>query len=261
MFKSISIAIVILTTCLFNENLLLASETKLNNELSVNHDLYLEALRIYDIAKNGNARMQFELAYILLNCKLINTVRDMPNRYNDHHVAIDMQNWWLTRCMGFTNENIQFFGDSEGWFTKSAEGGYAPAVVLKLSEDNKFDRTTENLLKLHKALRTKNHHVMGIIGSASSSTEAIVAWQLLECDYGLDCSNTSKEIWRFSLTAYCTLEHAQGNPCDTDLTYLEYVQRKYPQDIYKEIMNKKLVLKNSIENRLISELTWKQLLD
>ena len=231
------------------------------NEYGDKFDLYYFALEIHGLAIDGDPQKQFELAYTILMCESYIALRDMPMRYNDHPLVIEVQDWWLSRCAGFDLDNIAMLGDAKEWIEKSAIGGYAPAQILSFFQEENFIRTEDKLTKLHQAIMEKQHSVFSIVGTLSNNNETIFAWSLLSCDYGLDCSGTSKELWRIGALASCTLKSYSNESCDTNMTFTEYLKENQSQDKFQKIMNKKNELKDIIESGLISELTWEMVLD
>ncbi len=247
------------------ENYSIPEDMSIENEYGDNFDLYYYALVIHGLAEDGDAQKQFELAYTLSICEayiLIREWRDIPERYRDPLLVDEIQNWWFSRCAGFDRENIAMFGNSEEWYEKSAINGYAPAVALRFLLEENFIRTEEKLATIHQAITTKQYETFSFVGALSKNNETKLAWTLLSCEYGYDCSGTSKESWRISaLLAYCSLIHYSGEACDTNMTYAEYLKEAQPQDKFQKIMSKKDELKDIIESGLISELTWETMLD
>lgn len=236
------------------------SKSGMGTKFDKSDDLYAYALELHDLAESGDSEAQYYLAYVISHCYS----PELPTSEFDSALSIELNDWMRTRCAGFFNQGIESLGEIEYWIKRSSQSKYPQALVANLIIQDELPLTSAVLSDIQLALKSKSGEVMNLLGSFGHPQKnriANEAWKILACDYGRDCTERSKDIWRFHLGATCSIKMMTSEECKTNIDYITYSKSHYTSEEFKQIMNKVASLRAVITSDRISELTFEQILD
>ncbi|MCP1728170.1 TPR repeat protein [Natronospira proteinivora] len=174
-----------------------------------------------DAAQEGDAAAQYYLSRVLSQCRL--AVSQFDGEFPDEQQMAmatpgelnpeinDLMMEQVGRCRGFFDDEPDHYGDADGWLEEAAKQGYGPAVMQqgirqyqhwRVGRDSDFDPA-----QVVDTLRKRNPDTLASASQLSalggSPQEDEMAWLMLACEYGQDCSADADWVKALCLQEGC----------------------------------------------------------
>jgi len=227
------------------------------------YDLYYKALELKTAAELGGAEAQLELAQTIEVCEDLVVPTPVTDNFTiEDPYAIELIDWWLSRCSGFNRSVIEDLGDSQYWYQEASGNGSLTAEVYLLLKTNTFPRNDENLAVFHKLIESQTQDAFQLLAIYTSDDILRDAWALMTCSAGMDCSQDSKELWKVNYLLFCSIDVSLGGiPCSREVSFQDYIQLTNSQENFAKILSAKKNLENIIANGSITSLQWENIID
>jgi hypothetical protein len=229
------------------------SSSDIQQAFENSNDLFTLALDLRAKSLYGDAEAQYYLSKILIECTSLSMIIE-PTPYDPPNI-LELKSWFKGRCANFEESYYEDFGDYDHWLKMSSKNNYPPALALELYSNHSLINEI-NLDALFSDNIKETLWILSHVGRNGKRNEQQEALLLAACDYGLDCSSSSKHYWKaLDYAKHCT-NHAKktGYSCTGDDSYLQYISNKYASDQLEIIKREKDKIISFIENKQYHEI-------
>lgn len=234
---------------------------KFSNQFYESTDLYPLAIKLLELAQDGNAEAQYLLSEVVRECHpdKLNAIMSVLSKSPLPEYS-SLIGWQSSRCAGFNEQNISIFlhKETDGWYRESFKNRY-PVSVVEIFSDKYKGKTKDLLLNSLErqqkmelfldAIKKKNPYALRKLRWLDKASSAD-AWTLVSCEFGAICSPISINE-RVAAIATCSVYTKLGKPCDPSAEYREFISVNFDDERIDTLQERTIEILNVLESETV----------